>query len=514
VAFEMQVQVVNSSGSSQTLSSSTMNAGAFFDNVELIRVSDLDSEIVDGVTYARPLSSRLSSGKPLIDFSEGIHLNKTIDNVGDGAVYLRTPQYAGSAVVLDNPSFEVSAANPPVGWTVRGTPTISYDTAAQYSGNRSVRIQTTALDNGLVSTRKYLCRPGDQIFLAGRVKCNSGQADLYISYRNAAGGGNGTSEVQTASGAWTQIQVTGIVPAGTMYFEISLTSFTATADIEFDEIYCRFVSNLDSEVADGSTFRRLANVASDNTLHVSTSLNNQGSIIPNQPLNTPSFSTTTTSISLSWSSQSMKLADGTTVTVASGSKSYTGLSANTTYHLYPFVRLSDNTIQFANASPPPTSANAAAAIAANLDGCFSMNNFNVTTPASGTGGGGGGSSCPDGSELVDVQGKGNITLRDIQLGDMLRGYSFAQKADVYRKVISVRSSGAAAWRIVNGHKVSPAEPVWDGNAFTPAFKIQGATFDGSHGEKFEIHVDAGDSDEANYWLVSGTPLLTHNFLPS
>jgi hypothetical protein len=266
-------------------------------------------------------------------------------------------------------------------------------------------------------------------------------------------------------------------------------------------------------VGDGATFRRLANVDVDNTFHVSPSLNNQGSIIPNQPLNTPSFTTATTSISITWGSQSMKLSDGTVITVAAGSKSYSSLSASTTYHLYPFVRLSDNTIQFANATPPPTSANAAAVIAANLDGCYSMSPFNVTTPASGTGSGGGGGSCPDGSELVDVQGKGETSLRDVRLGDMLRGYSFTQKADVYRKVTSVRSSGAAAWRIVNGHKVSPAEPVWDGNAFTPAFRIPGSVFDPSHGEKYEIHVDADDS-EANYWLVSGTPLLTHNFLPS
>jgi hypothetical protein len=42
-------------------------------------------EIPDGSTYGRSLSARLSFGKPLIDFSEAIHLNKTLDNVGDGS---------------------------------------------------------------------------------------------------------------------------------------------------------------------------------------------------------------------------------------------------------------------------------------------------------------------------------------------------------------------------------------------------------------------------------------------
>ena len=44
----------------------------------------LDSAL-DGISYARTLAARVSSGKPWIDFSEGIHLNKTVDYIGDGA---------------------------------------------------------------------------------------------------------------------------------------------------------------------------------------------------------------------------------------------------------------------------------------------------------------------------------------------------------------------------------------------------------------------------------------------
>ena len=45
----------------------------------------------DGATYGRPLLSRLSAGKPLIDFAEAIHTNKNVDNIGDGATYARLP---------------------------------------------------------------------------------------------------------------------------------------------------------------------------------------------------------------------------------------------------------------------------------------------------------------------------------------------------------------------------------------------------------------------------------------
>lgn len=46
-------------------------------------------EQADGSTYGRPLSSRLNAGRPLIDFAEGIHPNKNVDNIADGATYAR-----------------------------------------------------------------------------------------------------------------------------------------------------------------------------------------------------------------------------------------------------------------------------------------------------------------------------------------------------------------------------------------------------------------------------------------
>ncbi len=47
-------------------------------------VPDAGDALLDGTTYGRPLSTRISAGKPLIDFSEAIHLNKNLDNVADG----------------------------------------------------------------------------------------------------------------------------------------------------------------------------------------------------------------------------------------------------------------------------------------------------------------------------------------------------------------------------------------------------------------------------------------------
>lgn len=270
-----------------------------------------------------------------------------------------------------------------------------------------------------------------------------------------------------------------------------------------------------SNLSYGSEVNTNGKIAPATSQSGSTFLNGQGSIVPNQPVNTPSFSTTTTSISLSWSSQSMTLSDGSTVTIPAGTKSYTGLTAGQTYHLYPFIRTSDFTMQWANGAPPPTSASPAFAIAANLDGCYAMNPFTVTLPISGTGGGGGGAICPEAAELVEVQDKGTIPVGEVQVGDFIKGYSFKNEADVYRKVVSVATAPCGSWRMVLGHRISPCEAVWYDQAWTPAYKVPGSVHDAMNGVKIKLHVDSDDFEECNYWLVGGGyRLLTHNVLPS
>jgi len=69
------------------------DTGAAWKKVGVGHLGDADGSldnVGDGSTYGKPLLSRLSSGKPLIDFAEGIHLNKNVDNVADGSTYART----------------------------------------------------------------------------------------------------------------------------------------------------------------------------------------------------------------------------------------------------------------------------------------------------------------------------------------------------------------------------------------------------------------------------------------
>lgn len=131
------------------------------DGSYIIRVGSFDfargytnkhlDNIPDGSTYARPLSSRISAGKPLIDFSEGIHSNKHLDNISDGSTYARP---LSSRVSSGKPLIDFSEAihlnksldNVPDGTRAAWDSTTQKSAAVDSSGNLLLKniAQTTA----------------------------------------------------------------------------------------------------------------------------------------------------------------------------------------------------------------------------------------------------------------------------------------------------------------------------------------------------------------------------------
>ena len=73
-----------------------------------------------------------------------------------------------------------------------------------------------------------------------------------------------------------------------------------------------------------------------------------------------------------------------------------------------------------------------------------------------------------------------------------------------------RSKTKPAWRMVDGHRVSPCEAIYHESTWKPAFTATGAMVDYSSGLKVQLSLDADNYSEQNYYLVSGTPLLIHN----
>ncbi len=252
----------------------------------------------------------------------------------------------------------------------------------------------------------------------------------------------------------------------------------------------------------------------------SSGLNAQGSIIPTQNV-VLSTEYTSSSVSMSWNAQSMLRSDNSTLAIPAGSYTWSSLSSSTAYYIYPSINAITGQIWFANPNPPTTSPSSTYALQAGMDGEIALPVYIITTSSTptggtgpGTGGGstGGGDTCPEAAELVDVRDKGMVPAGAVLAGDYIRGKSFVTGGDIYRKVVHTRHDPCAAWRIVEGHRVSPCESIYHNDQWLPAYRVPGAAVNVETGTKVHLTVDAGDHNEANYYLTDGCELLIHNFM--
>lgn len=262
--------------------------------------SGLDG-LLDGSTYGRPILSRLSSGKPLIDFAEAIHLNKNVDNIADGSTYGRTL------------ASRLSSGNPLI------------DFSAGYHLNKN-------LDN---------------------------------------------------------------VADGSTYGSLPLANISGS----------------------GASKRALIDFSQGSHKFY-------GSVPPSCMNNWFGYSMGTTSGSITWNAATIYRADGSAISISSGSYSITGLSAGTSYKVYPYIvdnGGSSASIAFVTGGTGTGSpaacytyvGDAVAAITMNAPGHIPLNSFQITTPSSGTGSGtGGGSLCLHPLMLV-----GNKVAQELEVGE-------------------------------------------------------------------------------------------------
>jgi hypothetical protein len=371
-------------------------------------------------------------------------------------------------------------------------------------------------DSGTLAVGSY--HKGNRILVRIKAKIPDGYSMYYASNPF---GNEGTTQWITDTygrGVWRDYLL--LITIGTTGTFSSIGFFYIDGSTGLSSSFTWYVASF--EMIDIDQVQMTGNTYQLYNQGVSSSLLTQGSIIPTQAF-TISYTTTSTTISLSWSNTTLYRADGSTFTVASGSKSYTGLSASNTYYLYPYIDLVNLVIAWTNPNPPGTSLSSTLAVQTQFDTRSGLSAMVITTPASGSGGGTGGDGgqggsgppCPEQNELVEVQRNGQVI--QIKVGDLnaqtdlLKGYSFEQKKDVYRRVLNKSFRGCAAWRIVNGHKVTPCEPVYVNDAWIPAYKAPGATIDMTVGVRVDIVVKTDEFAEHNYYLVGGTELLIHNF---
>ncbi len=464
-----------------------------------VEITDVRLSIVEAVSIKALMST--PAGVNLIsnsDFNNGVTTFITPTGTANVGVY----DNAASGKVTHTMTTDATAPNTSGKvlqiTTASGTPTPSPGWGGFFYG--------LGVDSGAIQLGQY--HKGDTILWRIRAKIPQGYT---LQNANNLFGAEGTTKWVTSQagyGDWyTYLMEQTVGTTGTFstigFFNLDNTSSApVTWNVASVEALDLSVENI-SSAAGYHVFRQ----------GISTFLLTQGSIVPTQAFQvtvTPSA----TSILVSWSAGSLLRADGSTLTVPTGNFTLSA-SPNTTYWLYLFIDSRTGAVGFANSNPPGTTASYTFAAQAGVDGRIPLTPFSVNTPASGsnppvTGGDGG--SCPDEHELVEVAGKGLIPAGTVQANDYIKGYSFTLRTDIFRRVLAVRRSSCPSWRIINGHKVSPCEPVYFEGQWRPAFRVPTATIDFSTAIKIDISVGAADDqdNEHNFWLVGEQPLLIHN----
>ncbi len=177
----------------------------------------------------------------------------------------------------------------------------------------------------------------------------------------------------------------------------------------------------------------------------------RGSVPPQSSTASFSYTSTTSSITISWNAFTVYWPDGTTQAVSSGSQEFTGLSASTTYYFYPYLRQADGTIQFAGGANTARSASNAS-LASNF-GVVPLSSGAITasTPASGTGGGEIG-SCLHESQPVFTR-HGMVPAGELKVGDEL----WTPEGE-WVPILTLRAEPETEWVSINGLLVTKSQP--------------------------------------------------------
>jgi hypothetical protein len=258
----------------------------------------------------------------------------------------------------------------------------------------------------------------------------------------------------TAASAATGGQVsvgTLLSPATAGFCRVSFhhsSDGTPTADYNFWISNVRCTNTLD-DITDGSTFGKVLQTGlTANSIDPSkVGVLAKGST-PSSLSSGFTYTSTTTTVTISWSGLTIYRADGSTTAITNSSQLVTGLTASTSYKVYPYWDETNSTVNFVTGgvgSPAicQTAGSNAISQSQNLQSRIPLSastGFAVATPASGSGGGSGGGSgnCLHESMLVETN-RGIVKSIDSEIGDMIRSEH--------------------GWETINAKKVMPAE-IW------------------------------------------------------
>lgn len=198
-----------------------------------------------------------SNNRALIDFSQGGHLNKTLDNVDDGSNFIRQQLITGQALVVPNPNF----ANGVSGWS--GSATVTQASSSPFTNGKSMKLTASAQYAQATQSTEYKVSPGDVIHF-GAYLLSDGTFSVYGQLIAYDGSGNslgqfGSSLGVTTTTTWQFFSLDATAPSNAAYFFVRFTRADAHGGSQsawVTDIQLTRKASLDNEVADGSSYVR------------------------------------------------------------------------------------------------------------------------------------------------------------------------------------------------------------------------------------------------------------------
>lgn len=259
------------------------------------------------------------------------------------------------------------------------------------------------------------------------------------------------------------------------------------------------------DVPNGATYLKPLYVNGDGTYHVSTGLNNQVSLV-GSPAASPSYTSTTTSITWSWGAFTVYFPDGSTIAVSSGSQGFTGLTANTTYYFEFYVVKATGTMTcvMSDNSTAPASVQFLAQTVGADGHAIEITDITAATPSSGTGGGsGGGGTCFSGDTRIKTD-KGFVRMDELP-----DEFNIVNQTGLHRALRIVHTYRDDELLVMpNNGLVTPGHMMQKGETWVPARDLFSEKAPKDMRTLYDIQVVTGNPEDMHYILENG--YVAHN----
>lgn len=378
-------------------------------------------------------------------------------------------------------------------------------------------------DSGTFTVNTY--HKGSTYLWRVRANIPVGHSIQFASNATGTGGTFTWLTAQAGTGGWFEYVGKQVIGASGSFSSTGFFYIDGSFSSSFNWFVARCsLVNIDAPASISVNYHPRVQYLDPNTglVPTSTLLNPQLSLLPGQSVPFHLALETTTSVGFSWDTQSLGLPDGSTLSLASGSVSFTGLTAGTTYYFVAYITASGGVATMHFLGPFAGSVTAAQAEPATLDGRAFIGTLHDSTTSSGGGGGGGidPGACAHEDCMCWVK-RGSLEAEplrmrvgDVRNGDFIKGLDIATGGDTYREVKHFRHQPGTMWFRVQGYLCTALDLVFEDGGWVPAYKAAGAEkVRGLCGKRAEITLDPEfPMEDRNYWLDDGVngPLLMHN----